>query len=402
MALTQRFVSAAGVAIYSLSTSNLTPMSLDTALANAVAGDWLLVQNGTYSRSASDAVANAGSLTSQVIWEGVNTDWSLITDGRTPGGGLVTTNYPSVSYAAGFNFTASGNNVLRHLNFSGNISGAVVATGSNTEVDQCSSANSSTNAAATGFTVGVGGGKILGCDGVLSGGSGGLAAISVTTASVVIKSGRYTGGAGAPAISTTSGCSVLSATLFNSTFGIASAQTSGQTLYDHLTIVGCSSDGIKLTGTVTVPVLISNCLITDNGGFPINCGAVAPIVTRNNCYRNNTGGNVVNGATDWTSASGVGCISGNGTSDYVNKTGNDFRIVQTSPARNAGLPQFSDIGALQSGPAVAASNVKSGTVYDNGTVGTAGSAGVAATSGGNFRSNQSAVTTGGVFGEIRT
>lgn len=375
MALTKRYVSVAGSGTYVQSLSNTTPMNLATAAANVVAGDWVQVQKGTYNESASDTIVNAGTSASQIVWEGVNTDWSQIVDGRTSGNGpLITTNFPTIAYASTFNLSTTSFNLFRHISFTGTFSGAVVVGANSGVFESCAFANASTNAAAIGLSA-IANSTVADCDGALTGGSGGLAALNITAAGSVVVGGRYTGGAGAPAISISVGAIVRGATIFNSTIGLTSAQTSQASEYDSLTVVGNFSDGIKFTGTVTIPPRVTNCLITDNGGFPINGGATIPLYTRNNEYRNNTAGNVVNGAADWTTASGIGNVTGNGASDYVNAAGQNYALALTSPAIAAGLPSFAEIGALNGNsnstdPGV--SNVRSGTTYTIAGVGKTG------------------------------
>src|ERR1043166_3403877 len=100
MGLTDRYVSSSGTNTYSASTSSSTPMSLSTAMSNAVAGDRINIKaDGTYSRSADTSPTNSGSQTSPIIWRGYKTTPGDGYQGRTSGSGALSiANMPLINF----------------------------------------------------------------------------------------------------------------------------------------------------------------------------------------------------------------------------------------------------------------------------------------------------------------
>lgn len=358
MAITDRYVSSSGVAIYSLSTNPATPMSLTTALANAVAGDRINVKaDGAYSRGSSDTAANAGSLTSPIIYRGYTTTIGDGYQGRTLGSGpLVTTNMPSVVYASATSLTLLGFTIVDSLNISGAIAGNLVsfsATSCGVAINSViTNTNTVSTASAIGFASANVNSSIIDCDLSLSGSANAAAAAYTPGTNWTIRGSRVTGGTGRIAnVAATN--SFIGMTGFGSAGGgIYITGTAAIVIVDGCTMVGTGAgtgDGINIVTGNTAIQRISNSLMTDWGGYAINgVSAANSVVSEWNRFDRNVTGNT-NLATDWLAALSYGnnTTSVAQAAEYTNYGGNDFRLLSTSPAVAAGLLQYRDMGSAQ-------------------------------------------------------
>src|ERR1700675_3337465 len=181
MALTDRYVTSTGTDTYANSTNSATPMSLTTAFANAAAGDRINIKVGTYTRSASDTPANAGTVTSPIIYRGYSSSIGDGNLGRTnSSGALITTNMPTIAYNSTFRLvTTNAFVILESLQMTTLFSGVGVTLAAETVAKSCLFVNSSTNAAAVALASGIRA-VIFDCDISLTGASGGLAALTAS------------------------------------------------------------------------------------------------------------------------------------------------------------------------------------------------------------------------------
>jgi hypothetical protein len=352
MAITERYVTSTGTDTYANSTNSATPMSLSTAFTNAVAGDRINIKVGTYTRAASDQPTNAGTATSPIIFRGYS---STIGDGYLgfTNSALVTTNMPTIAYNATFRVTAMGAfTIWETIKVTGNVSNSLMTgTGANDAmIKSCSVTNASTNAAAAALSVG---GRMIAFDNdlILSGASGGSAAVTNGAIANKVLYNRIKGG---PAVglllNANQAYTVIGNVIYSSTgVGISITNVTQSSCILGNTIVGGGADAINIVTATTGLQCIMNNLITDNTGDGIdmvstgNAAGVAYNRTRDNA-------NAYNNAGDWITATKWGDVTtdtGGAETDYVASASNDYRLISASPARGAGLLPSASIGALQ-------------------------------------------------------
>ena len=307
--------------------------------------------DGTYSRTTTlDTISGSGSSTSPIIIRGYA---SSITDGyqgRTAGGGLVTTNMPSITYSSG-RLNVSGNwLILESLQVSATGVNAGAATIADNDVAvRCVFSNSNTAGSSRGLTAT--GSRCIVFDNDISftGASGGGSALNAEALSARIIANRINGGV-APGILIASSAVALFNTVFSGTIPISMQTTSGSPCIVFNTCVSGSGDGIDIvSGTTGLQCIIGN-MITDNGGYGVdlNNAAVAAFIAYNRT-RDNTSG-AINLGTDWVSATSYGEVTtdtGGASTDYVDAGSNDYRLIAASPATSAAQPASASIGALQ-------------------------------------------------------
>jgi len=176
MALVPHFVTSAGSDTWANSAVYTTPCSLSTAITNATAGDKVWILSGNYTRTASDAPANVGTVGSPVIYEGCtsfNTGTPTpITPTRAGGhGALDTTGMPVIAYNATYQMACASAAFVEfvHLNFTGAINGNFVGTTSSTNtisIIECVGTNSTSGTLAVCFYRAI---NTVNCDGFLTG-----------------------------------------------------------------------------------------------------------------------------------------------------------------------------------------------------------------------------------------
>lgn len=328
------------------------------ALAPAGAATRFNVKSGTYSLAASTTLTGDGTPTYPIIVRGYNaTPGDLLANGHAANGSLVTTSFPVLSYGSGYRLAAAGADytLWETLKVVGTVSNCLFDVGAHSSSYRCYADNSSTNANASGLgNAGYNSNVLLvDCESMLSGGSGGLAAL-------------YGNGAGFRAIV----CRVLA----SSAVGIK-ADAGGL-------LVGCviKSTGheIDCSATSTGYVYnILNCTTPNGGACGINfanaantgnhaiignhiTGCADAVKTQystsarcaffaNNRRRDNT--NDITGFGDWALATDYGAIgpttTGDDSTDYVNAGSGDYRLVASAPGKGSGLIPYSDIGGLQ-------------------------------------------------------
>jgi hypothetical protein len=161
---------------------------------------------------------------------------------------------------------------------------------------------------------------------------------------------------------------IMGATLYRSSYGIyPSGFTSGQLTIVGNTIVNNTNDGIATIGTGTgISAIVHGNIITDNGGYGINFAA-HPHMTLYNRLRGNTSGSIFATNADWGTYSQYGNITTGSSTDYVNAASDDYRLLTTSPAYQAGIPAYRSMGASE--PLAAAGGLILAPGFEGGFIG---------------------------------
>ena len=353
---TVRYVSSSGVASYANSTVLATPMSLTTAFGNAAAGDEIRVMaDGTYSRAASDTPTNAGTTASPILMIGADTGGNALTIARTSQGAINTAGMPVIAYAATFklddstkiNWQFIGLNITGAIN--GNLVDLAIATGSSQVVDCVVTNSGAGGSSAVGINLGTDQAAIN-CD----------VSVTCTTASAAIKTatvskvigGRLNCTNGAGILGGTNRLIAVGVVIYSSSYGIdITATAAAATVVDRCTIQGCTNDAIRIVSTAATALLVSSCMITDNGrAFDFLAGSGSQAHITNTRTRDNTSADVMPGG--WAKYRAITTDTGGPETDYTNAGGLDFRLVAGSPGAGAGINGV-DCGAIQT-PAVAA------------------------------------------------
>lgn len=311
---------------------------------------------GSARTTANDTFTVGGSSTSPLIIEGylstsgaagaLGDGYLGRTNGHCCGGNLITTNMPTITYSTG-RLTLSTWTILQGFKFASQNTGAAIVTGADCLVSRCVSSNSATNTAATAFTAAARA-KFFDCDGTLSGGSG-AAAFSLANAGATAIGCRAKGGPGEGFRLASTGTNLFGSLAYGGATGVAVTNTAAVATIIGNTIVGNTGDGVNvITGTTGLQAIIDN-IITDNGGYGLNgVSAANAVPSLYNRFRDNTSGNY-NSATDWLAITklfgDVTTDTGGPETDYVNAAGNDYRLINGSPAQNMTYGQA--IGAYQ-------------------------------------------------------
>lgn len=368
--ITERYVTSAGAGdgtgsseANAMTFANFVDYMSTGGSFTAAAGDrFNLKLDGVYARTTTaDAFVNGGASNAPVIIRGYKTTIGDGYQGRTVSGtgNLNTNNMPEISYTTG-SLSLTGNNIVFESVYvtgakNGNL--MVVNTGVQCILRGCLIENNNTGTSTCCIAASGTQATFVDCDIRLLAASGGASGINTSGSGNKLIACRITG-------KTASGVIVGNTTLitdnaiYNSLIGIDMQSSASQvnTIYRN-TITGCSSNGIKETIFITSSLPIMNNMITDNAGFGIDAGSTTNCVfVLYNRFRDNVMGNVTN-STDFVTAltawGNVTTDTGGAETDYVAAGSQDYRLISTSPAITAGIPQFSDIGAVQStnGPA---------------------------------------------------
>lgn len=355
MAITERYVTATAGGGGDGAVG--TPWTIVEAMAQAVAGDRVNVKAGTYTLDAHLQPTASGTAVSPIIWRGYNSSiGDLAALGRTNGNGnLITTNFPVIDGGANYLFThnSKGYHVLQNLVVQGSRNGAVLATSYGWTVYRCYIVNSGTGASAYALASND---RIvmLDSDAELSGASGGLAAISVSSGLSSIIGCRVrdsqANGINAVISSAIIGCVVdadavgidITSTTTTHIFWVI-----GNTVYGGTTAIRVANANFTTTFAV-----IGNHL-TDGSAYGIDSQYAATAnlsaVISYNRFRDNTSG-TSNGFADWATATDWGNVTtdtGGAETDFVAASAGDFNLVPNAPAIGKGVVPWLDIGALQ-------------------------------------------------------
>ena len=351
MALTERYVTASAAGGGDGSSGN--PWTLTEARTNATAGDRVNIKAGTYTRSAADTFANAGTTTSPVIFRGYNSTIGDL-DGVRTQGQLVTTNFPNIAYDATFSATLSGNyQVWQNINFTGSRSGTLgTVSGTDSLAVNCRFYNASTNTAAIAVTVNGSRWRAVGCDFVLASGSTTGALMNQTANGIAL--GCYLSnpvgigcairGTAVLANSIVSGCAT----------GVYMDSTTGTPMVFGNTIYGCTGNAFESVALTTGTQFVACNHVTDNGAFAFDWnGSTCAKQVLYNRTRDNTSG-VHDAADDWTNGTTILHVTtdnGSASSDYTAAGSADFSLVFAAAAKGNGPLWKQDIGAISVAPA---------------------------------------------------
>lgn len=352
-------------------TNSTYPWTLAQAIANAAAGDVVLVKAGTgggYDRAANaDTWASgAGTFTSPIVFVGADASWVPTVPSRSNGtGSLVLTNYPAITYTSG-RPTMRSFMVFRCLSITNaSYNGMSVSTAANAVVDSCYLESASTGASA--YVVGGSSASpvfLINNDIVSSATSGALAAVRFTTSSGWVVGNRITVSSSNAipgllgAANGTNLLTIVGNTIYaTKSHAISITSTSGVNFIYGNTCVNASgsSSGIYLgDGETAINPIIGN-QITDNGAYGIEAADadIAVYSAYNRLTRNSSGAD--SGATDWLDATSFGNqttaqagadADAQRDAEYSDFDNNDFRLRFASYAKTAMLFN-ADIGGCQ-------------------------------------------------------
>ncbi len=357
MAFTDKYVSAAGSGTKDGSSAanayGWTEFRAAMTGGAAAAGDrYNLLKGAIGTGAASDSWTNSGTVANPIIIRGYNaTIGDLDIPTWVPAqADLDDTNFPIVTYTGvtRLNITTATNLIFQNISFVGTASSAMVDAGTNFIFRNCKFRNVNNGS-----------------------GSSALSCLSGTNVKVAFCDMKQTGTT--PRAATVSGQS----THYNNcrvnatTIGIDA--TSGDTIIVRSTIYGCPTAGIAGTGSSTgrIGYYDGNSIYGCGNGiqwgnFAYNFGMTAinsllvgnttainslrsgttdlVIYLSNNGYFNN--GTKFTGYAQW--ALGTDFESLDLAADpFVNAAGNDFRLLRTSAAAQAGMPVYVDMGAYE-------------------------------------------------------
>lgn len=328
-----------------------------------IAGNRMWVKAGTYSLGATDTVSSSGTSTSPILITGYTTTRSGHGDaylGRTNSGVLITTNMPTYAYQATFRYNGTGNFIIiESINFTGNVSNYLVTNdGTDTTITNCTIAQSSTNAAASGLFIDSNRDWAFNCDIICSGTTGGNSGYGVNMAGTgcILDSCRIslaTSNTFAVAVSFGSVNTIFGNQIFATNgagIGVTPFSTSSSAHIRNNTIVGFVRGISILASTTGLSKILGN-MITDNTTYAIDFNNVnVAAVLAYNRYRDVTTINLGTGYVTATNYSPVTTDTGGPETDYTAYALQDFRLIPTSPGVGVNWFQSASIGALQLGP----------------------------------------------------
>jgi len=338
------------------------PWTLTEAFANAIAGDRVNILSGTYERSSSDAVTNAGAVGSPILFRGVSSFSPLTPIANLwSATGLITTGMPFINYAPTYTLVNAKDHVYWHsLRVEGSAGSKAIFGGS-------SNANGGAyncrfyNSAASSYADAARGGSyyaFIGCEFETNGttnskplyGSAECCVYNCRLKSNVSHSTNYCLG-----LST-----VVEDTIFIGSVGL-SGFASNNIRIKNCTFYGCTEAIITPNSAQTRPLNIINCIFANCGYAlynPYNATAAHPLLSVNNLYYDIDNANL--GFGDWPEIGRIDAAA----DPFVDSANGDLRLKRTSEAVNAAT-NGGDIGAIQR-PAVwpVATDLRSGTTVD--------------------------------------
>lgn len=327
-----------------------------TDFATSAAGTRYNVKNSaTISRTTTTDSLSAGTATSPKIIRGYSTTPGDGYLGRSNvNGALITTNFPVITYTTGrLTCIVAAFVILECLNITGaNTASATLTLTNNDFVLRCKIENSANNVNGIGIDMGNGSGRVFDNDVSQTGTSGGCAISGpgITGGAIIANRLTSTTGPGIRWNSANQGGLVILNTIHTcGTDAISGTSTNLNAAIGLNTFVGCTGDGIDLAAQGSLIFIFDN-MITDNGGWAGTFGgAASAVITAYNRTRDNPSG-TYNNATDWiaaTSFSEVTTDTGGPSTDYVDSTTQDYRLIAGSPGTSAGLPSAISMGSNQ-------------------------------------------------------
>lgn len=129
MAWTTKYVTTTGTEPWATNSQG-NPSSITEAAANAADGEWVKVQDGTYTLAANLVFANGGTVGNGIVYEGVDSSWNSITPSRTGAGGngpLDDTDCPVIACGSHYmSFTvASCFHIFKNIKFTASNTSAI-------------------------------------------------------------------------------------------------------------------------------------------------------------------------------------------------------------------------------------------------------------------------------------
>jgi hypothetical protein len=306
---------------------------------------------GTFTGLLSDNIAMAGTASLPVTVEGYNTTRGDGYLGRSNNGSgpLITTNFPSLTYAGAQRINPSGSYIIiKYLTVITNNGTTAISVTGNNIIYGCSVVNNNTTSAAGGLNASAGG-LVANCDVSLPSGVAGAIGVNITATGGKCICCRVSN-AGGTGIVLTAGGVAIGNLVFSCGIGIFTNTTTTSGIIWSNTIANISGDGINIVTGTTAQSLIGMNMITDCGGYGVNMVSTSsPGQIIHNRFRDNTSGNVGNASAEVLALMLGNVTSGNGTTDYVNAAGGDYTLLLSSPAVAAGLLYPTSMGAYQRG-----------------------------------------------------
>jgi len=346
MAFTEKYVTNAGAGTADGS-SLANAWSWVTMLTSLSAGQRANVQGAITRTTNSDTFTNNATTANPMSIRGINSALDdLEANGRTRGGSLVTTNFPTITYTTG-KLTLPSNCICEHISLTSAISGTSLVGNASMVVRRCVIANThATSASAIAITIGTG--VLIDCDISCVSSSSSAKAIQSNAAGLIYlcKITGNTSGGGCVDLSGASG-RVIACVLQDAGFGVTSSGAST----GLNAVFGCSfrnitNNYLKTTATTGSFHCIANNVAWGSGGSSQWYSANGT-VSSNNQFNNFIGNMGVSDADlgNWINRYGVTLTADPFTSSTdltLNNTSGGGALV-----RGAGHPAYLDGGAWQ-------------------------------------------------------
>jgi len=283
------------------------------------------------------AMTAPGTTSQPVIFRGYTTNIGDADLGWTAGGGIITTNMPTIDTSTFDIAVGQANWIFQDIDITGaNVGGPVITLGLGNLMTNCRVVNSGNNALARGISS-VNNANIFNCDIETTGATSGICVVSLRDGSLVgcrIKSKTSQG-----ASSNQSGAAYIGNTFYEC--GDDAIFIAAVDQYVHFnTIVNNIGSAVKIAAHSHISIYGN--MITGNA-VPIERSSALPAYYAYNRTRDNTGAAINLG--DWPELNFITTDTGGDETDYNDAAAGDFRLVSGSPGDGAG-PQGQNIGAL--------------------------------------------------------